>query len=128
MVSNLVIPALLEERRIDAVVDTAAKVTVVSLDWVRENRPSVRMGEKISLLNAAKGSLMEGWRLADQKFSCGGTEFLTDVIVAPIVEDMLLGLDFLKRNRIVIDMGDLTVLVNGTLVPALGKKTGDPLP
>ncbi len=125
MVSNLVITAVLEGRRIDAVVDTAAQVTVVSLDWIRENRPSVRMGEKISLLNAAKGSTMEGWRLAAQKFSCGGTEFLVDVIVAPIVDNMLLGLDFLKRNRIVIDLGDLTVLVNGKLVPALGKKTGD---
>ncbi len=33
-----------------------------------------------------------------RRFPAGGTEFLTDVIVAPIVDDMLLGLDYLKKK------------------------------
>ncbi len=46
--------------------DTAAQATVVGSDWLRSNRPYLQLGEKVSLLNAAKDSQVEGWRLRQQ--------------------------------------------------------------
>ena len=121
----LVLPAQFAGRRIEAVVDTAAQATVVGLDWLRSNRPHLQLGEKVSLLNAAKGSQMEGWKLRQQCLIFGDSRFTIDVIVTPISDDMLLGLDFLQRNGVVIDLAEGTVSVKGRVLEARGMRTQD---
>ncbi len=85
----------------------------------------MQLGEKVSLLNAAKGSQMEGWRLSQQCWIFGDSRFTIDVIVAPISDDMLLGLDFLQRNGVVIDLAEGTVSVKGRVLEARGMRTQD---
>ncbi len=67
--TSLVFPAVLERCSIRTVVDTAAQVMVVSIDWIRKFKPSLELGTPMSLLNAAKGSRMTGRRLPAQRFS-----------------------------------------------------------
>ncbi len=85
----------------------------------------MQLGEKVSLLNAAMGSQMEGWRLRQQCLIFGDSSFTIDVIVAPISDDMLLGLDFLQQNGVVINLAEGTVSVKGRVLEARGRRTQD---
>ncbi len=122
--TSLILQIKLAGCKIDAVIDTAAQVTVVSLDWIHSNRPDLELQSPVKLLNAAKSSQMTGWIIPQQDLVLGSSVFKIDVIAAPISDQMLLGLDFLKCYRIILDLGENTISVKDDRIVASGRKNG----
>ncbi len=122
--TSLILQTKLAGCKIDAVIDTAAQVTVVSLDWIHSNRPDLELQSSVKLLNAAKDSQTTGWRIPQQDLVLGSSVFKIDVIAAPISDLMLLGLDVLKCYRIILDLGENTISVKDDRIVASGRKNG----
>ncbi len=67
---------------------------------------------------------MTGWRIPQQDLVLGSSVFKVDIIAAPISDQMLLGLDVLKRHRIILDLGENTISVRDDRIVASGRKNG----
>lgn len=103
--TSLAIPVQLESiDRIFAVIDTAAQITVISSELYEELQMPNALAEKIQLTNAEKGSSMEGFILRSLNMRIGSTSYKLDVVVAPISDKMLLGLDFLQKYEAKLDL------------------------
>ena len=104
--SMIQVPITLEGREMKAVGDTAAQVTLISdkvyknLDW---KGPILK---KVTLQTAGRQLEIEGAITGPLLLNLGKQSYKEEVCVAPIVDEMLLGLDFLKKNNIIIDLSD----------------------
>ncbi len=96
----------------------------MSSDWVRVNRPDLKAHGPVILRNASKGSQMTEWRLPRQELVLGSSVFKIDLFAAPISDELLLGLDVLKRYRIILDLGENTNSVRDERIVATGRENG----
>lgn len=101
---SVVVPVKVDGVEVRAVVDTAAQSTIVSgqladqLEWSWEGvRPVV-------LSNAQVGAKMRGFCRGDVSLQVGDLDVKWPVVVAPIGDPLLLGLDFLVKYQAVIDL------------------------
>ncbi|VDH99672.1 Hypothetical predicted protein [Mytilus galloprovincialis] len=82
-----------------SVVDTAAEVTIIS-DKVFESfikKPPIK--RKTTMQAAGRGMHMDAFVVGPVELKIGERTYRTDIYVAPIDNDMLLGLDFLVRAK-----------------------------
>ncbi|KAH3808225.1 hypothetical protein DPMN_136578 [Dreissena polymorpha] len=93
------IPLKLQNIETNAVIDTAAKVTIIS-DRIYHRLPKPPRVIKKSRLNAAGSAMsMSGFVCGSLAIKLGESEFEENVNVAPIQDDMLLGLDFMRKHN-----------------------------
>ena len=101
-----------------AVVDTAAQVSVLSdTFWVRMGSPKLE-ANTMTLRNVQKGSAMIGRVLKNVKLHIGKKTYEWDLIVASILEDLILGIDFLKSVDCIVDLRKNVLIIKGEVVPA----------
>ena len=85
------------------VIDTGAVVCVVSSQFFRtipeSRRPLLRTPREPVKLGVANDGLLAVEGVATMKFTAGGRKFEWDMYIAPIVEDGLIGMDFLFANN-----------------------------
>ena len=102
---------------VDAVVDTAAMVTIIS-DAIYEKlspKPPV-IGSTV--MKAAGENLTFSAKLVGPiKFTTGSTTLQAHIFVGPITDDMLFGLELLKRVRAVIDIDKGWIRCNNEILP-----------
>ena len=98
---NLVIPAKIANKEINAVIDTAAQVTVLSLDLAKELYPR-RHFEQASLRGIGKQDV-EARYYSDLHLQIGSNQYTAGLFAADIQDQMLLGLDFLDTYGVEID-------------------------
>ncbi len=67
---------------------------------------------------------MTGWRISQQDLVLESSVFKIDVIAVPISDQMLLGLDVLKRYWIIPDLGENTISVKDDRIVASWWKNG----
>ena len=104
---TMVVPVYMGGRKISALVDTAAQVTLISSKlWGTLQVGFQKTSELMQLSNAEKDSCMEGQLYTHVGFALGGRKYISDVLAANIADDMILGLDFLKSNKCKIDLED----------------------
>ena len=117
---TMVVPVYMGGRKISAVVDTAAQVTLISSKlWGTLQVGSEKTPELVQLSNAEKDSCMEGQLYTHVGFALGGRKYFSDVVAANIADDMILGLDFLKSNKWKIDLEDDSLeMANGDKIYA----------
>ena len=111
--SSLIIPITLQDRSIKAVVDTAAMVTVISDEIYRGMKPNPPCIKATSLQTAGRDMKMAGRIIGPLLIKLGTVTFPTVVHVAPINNDMLLGLDFLLKIVANINLKKLHHLATG---------------
>jgi hypothetical protein len=75
---------------------------------------------------AGKGMQMNGYIAGPFQVVLGTHLFTVEIYVAPIEEDMLLGLDFLEANGVSLHLKEKELQISGEVIPmSLG--TGSPL-
>ena len=122
---TMMVPVWIGRRKIMAVVDTAAQVTLIN------RRLSQELGcedpvERVQLRNAQMDSWMDGGIVQHFGFQLGGRKYFWDVVEADIGDDFIIGIDFLKSVQCKIDLeGNILELGNGDRVQATMKQNGD---
>ena len=115
---SMEVPVWFGRRKVMAVVDTAAQVTIINRSL------SVELGceapvERVQLRNAKTDTWMDGGIVEGFGFWLGSRQYSWDVIEADIEDAFILGMDFLKSTRCKIDLGnDILELGSGDQVPA----------
>ena len=114
--TSLVVPAQVNGVKTNAVVDTAAQVSIISQELLAEMSSPLSAVEKVILRGAGKDSSMVATRYKDVPLIIGSTRYLWDVLAAPITDAFILGIDFLKAQGGKIDLAaNLLTLGNETL-------------
>ena len=111
--SSLRVPITLQDRSIKATIDTAAMVTVISDQIYKEMKPNPPCLKATTLQTAGRNMKMVGRIIGPVSIKLGNVIFPTLVHVAPINNDMLLGLDFLLRIGAGINLKERHLVVTG---------------
>ena len=104
-------------RLLRAVVDTAAQVTLISDKVLKKLEPTPLVIREVTLQNAGRDLPMKGVVVGPVTIQLGQLCVNEDVHVAPIEDDMLLGLDFLRRHKVDIHIKDLELIMEGQATP-----------
>ena len=112
-----IISIKLNNFRIDAIVDTAAQVTVVNNSLYEEISGPIESYESIRLKGAGNDQYFEGKFIPKQSLTIGNQNYLIDLYVAPISDDIILGADFLIQNKAKIDFASNKFRVENNQVP-----------
>ncbi|KAH3869052.1 hypothetical protein DPMN_032209 [Dreissena polymorpha] len=101
---------------VQAVIDTAAEVTLVSDRVLKKIPGDIPVLEQVSVMTAGLDLCMTGAIVGPVKNEIGGQTFIEKVYVAPIEDSMLLGLDFMRKHGIKIDIPRSTISIRDTEV------------
>ena len=102
---------------IKAVIDTAAEVTIIS-DKLYQNlpeKPSVI--RKVKMNTAGRDLSMTGCVCGPFSLILGGLNFFENVYVAPIQDDMLLGLDFMRKHKVLVNIPEEHISMGDIVIP-----------
>ena len=127
-VNDIRVQCLIDSKSIRAVIDTAADVTVIS-ESVYASLGSPTLVRKTKLRSAAEGQTFTAKVTGPVKFQIGDTLLFHSLYVAPIHDDMLLGMDVLNQLKAKIDLGKglLTIpLTNDIVRLSYNVNPGDP--
>jgi hypothetical protein len=120
------VPVEVQGMHLQAVVDTAAQVTLVSEEFYKSLDPAPPIRMEVVMNTAGKGMQMNGYIAGPFQVVLGTHLFTVEISVAPIEEDMLLGLDFLEANGVSLHLKEKELQISGDVIPmSLG--TGSPL-
>ena len=122
---GLFIPIQVNGNIVEAIVDTGADVTVLSRSFTTDIGLPSTNASKACLLNAESGKEMEADMNVEVDLKLGKTEIAWKVCIAPIRDDVLIGMDFLKEvdGIIMTRQGDL--LIKDELIPGRYSKETD---
>ena len=123
--TSLVVPAKCGKFEIDAVVDTAAQATLISeslFSKLSHMYPKAKQGKTMSLKGLGDQPV-EAQAIPGFKFRLGDKYFQWTVLVAPMTDEMILGLDFLKYHHANMDLAGNKVSIEGVDLNAFLKKT-----
>lgn len=110
---TMVVPVHVGGTKVSAVVDTAAQVTLLNENlWEQMDININEPPERVQLSNAEEGSIMEGLLYSHVGFQLGGQKYFSEVVVAKIADDMILGLGFLKAETRSINFHDDSLDMN----------------
>ncbi|XP_070546257.1 uncharacterized protein [Ptychodera flava] len=119
------VPISVEDQEIQAVVDTAAEVTIISdrLYHGLADRPPVI---KVTTMQTAGREMgMKAYQVGPVTSQLGTTQFTENVYVAPIGDDMLFGADSMRSRLIVLDMLNNRLMFDDETVPMVFGRKGN---
>ena len=121
---TMLVPITVARRRVAAVVDSGAQVTLMSRRL--GDQLELKRGKTIQLKNAQVGSTMEGVVIDHFGFQLGGRKYFTSIVVADIEDDFILGMDFMKHEECRINLAvDCLEMGNGDFIHAMMKVADD---
>jgi hypothetical protein len=112
-VNNLIIPILINGTAVDAVVDTAAQVTLLGDDFARKLDPPVIFTDSVLLKGAGTNNNIPARYTDGTTVTVGKTETKWRIIVAKITDPVILGLNLLTKFDAVIDLTDFSITIKG---------------
>ena len=115
--SMIKVRVTLEDKEISAIVDTAAQVTIVSDKVFEKLNWKGPVLKKVVLQTAGRQLKIDGSIVGPLRLKLGNKTYEERVYVAPIMDDLLLGLDFLSRNDIIINLKSGHLQVQDQLIP-----------
>ena len=95
----LQVPVHIQGQSFNAIIDTAAEVTLLSDKVYHELQNKPTKIRRFILNGAGRDMQMTGHKLEPTAFNLGLFEFKDTIHVAPIQDKMLIGLDFLNRHN-----------------------------
>ena len=99
-----------------AAVDTAAEVTIISDKVFESLKKKPPMLRETVMHAAGRGMKMKTLVVGPVKLRIGTKLYETDVYVAPIDDDMLLGLNFMEAYSVTVDLEKLTFNIGGEML------------
>ena len=112
--------------QLQAVVDTAAQVTLVSEEFYKSLDPAPPIRKEVVMNTAGKGMQMDRYIAGPFQVVLGTHQFSVEIYVTPIEEEMLLGLYFLEANGVSLHLKEKELQIAGEVIPmSLG--AGSPL-
>ena len=107
---------------IEATVDTAADVTIVADHiWKKFDNPPATI-HKVVMHTAGKEQTLQASRVGPVRIQLGQYNSLEPVYSAPIQDDMLLGLDYLKKHKAKVDLDQEKLWLHGECLPLISGK------
>lgn len=119
---SLLLPVSIEGLKTQAVVDTAAMVTMISSTFFERLGIANGPVEEVTLRGVADIPV-RAHRYSGIKLALGRTSYPTDVFVAPMKDPVLLGLDFLSRHGCHVNLQQNTVTLYGEELQATLKRS-----
>ncbi len=116
------IPVNIRGTKVLSVVDTAAQGTLISDTLMNKLKLSYSCHDPIMVRGIGQ-KVVKGHLLKGLKIQIGSKTFVKDVIVIPMKDDMILGLDFLRQISAVIDIKANVVIVGDEIIPAVLKQS-----
>jgi hypothetical protein len=127
--SNVVmfrVPVEVQGMQLQAVVDTAAQVTLVSEEFYKLLDPAPPIRKEVVMNTAGKGMQMDRYIAGPFQVVLGTHQFSVEIYVTLIEEEMLLGLYFLEANGVSLHLKEKELQIAGEVIPmSLG--AGSPL-
>ena len=117
---TLVVKLTINTEDVEAVVDSEAQVSVLSKGFYDSLGDKPPITEKIRLIGASASGVMIASRIDDVCVGLCGVQNKQSMYVADINDKCILGLDYLKTNKAVIDL-DKGVLLLGDMRIITGK-------
>ncbi len=111
---------------LNAVVDTAAQVTILSDKIYCGLDPKPGVKKHVVLQTAGRQLKITGHVVGPLAIKLGKGVYTEDVIVAPIQDDMLLGLDFMLKHDVSINLPRAHVLLGGEEIPMVINQSTEP--
>ena len=116
--SRFSLPVKVCGQEVEAIVDTAAEVTIISDKFYQNLKNKPALIKDVKLMTAGREMMMKGLRVGPAELTVGAKKYSVNLTVAPIENDMLLGFDILyHQGKAVLDMGDSTLLFDGQRLP-----------
>jgi len=115
---NLVLKITINGEPVEALIDTAAQVTVINEKFANTLEIPLKIGHRVSLKGAGNDTSIRA-RYADKVvINIGQTETRWRIIVADISDPVIIGLDLLKHLKAIIDLVDFNIIIKGEKIPA----------
>ena len=115
--SDIRVKCVVQECPLDAVIDTAADVTVISELFYNSLPNPPAISEVVFLRAAAEGQTFRAQVTHEACVKIGPMTIRCRLHVAPIQDNMLLGMDLLQRLQATIDLKNGFLSMNGSLIP-----------
>ncbi|XP_033750574.1 uncharacterized protein LOC117334856 [Pecten maximus] len=112
----IVIPVLVHGKKINAIIDTASEVKLISDKVYQGLQDPPVVIEEFTLRGAGKEMEMKGCLLDLARLELDGLSF-QEMYVAPIEGDMLIGLDLMAKHKASVDMKENTFHIQDRTVP-----------
>lgn len=106
--STVTIPVRVEDVMVEAIVDSAAQVTIISDRVFAQLKNPPAKVRSVRLDTAGRQMSMQGFIAEPIRLGIGTGQYKGPIYVAPIEQDMLFGMDLITRGRSIIDVGNGT--------------------
>ena len=107
-----------QEQPVVCVVDSGAEV-IISDNCFQSLEGKSLIKRKTTMHAAGRGMQMDAFVAGPFDLNVGSTTYRTDIYVAPIDDEMLLGLDFIFKFKAILDCAKQILFINGETVPLI---------
>ena len=104
-VSKFTVPVQVDGVAVEAILDSAAEVTIISDQIYESLTPPPKKLYDVRLDTAGRQLSMKGFVTGLVKLKIGRSTYNGQVYVAPTEQDILFGVDIMRKRSAVIDMG-----------------------
>ena len=102
--SHIKIPVTVQGKAVNGIVDTASEVTILSDKFYDSLPTKPDVIKEITLYTAGRDLSMKGFLLEPTTIEKDGLVFKENLYVAPLGDAMLIGLDFMSKHQVMVDM------------------------
>ncbi|CAG2206795.1 unnamed protein product [Mytilus edulis] len=114
---SLILPIKIGSMTVNAVIDTAAQVSVLNRTVFDKMDPKPRLTDYVNLKGITKDSHMLARVAKDIPIKIGKTLSYWNMVIADIPDTVLLGIDFLEHNKVIIDLQKNSIHLNNEFLP-----------
>lgn len=113
----ITVPVSVHGKRINAIIDTASEVTLISDKLYNSFQSPPSVLEEFTLRGAGREMEMKGYLIDLTSIDLDGLKFKEKLYVAPIEDEMLIGLDFMTTFQATVDMKGNTFCIQDRKIP-----------
>ena len=121
----LYLPIKIANREVFALVDSGSMHSIISKNLMEKLQGDLTVKETGVKLKAAGGTPIYVQGEVHDKVGVGGREMGVTLVVAHILEDIIIGSDFLTENGATLDFQNLVLTMRGNEVPVVRIKKGE---
>ncbi|CAC5417076.1 TRPT1 [Mytilus coruscus] len=118
------VPVKVQGQSLFAVVDTAAKVTLISEEVYKYLKAVPPVLKEVIMHTAGRGMQMNGFIVGPTEIQLGARVMEAKIYVAPISDDMLLGFDLLRERGVALDMLEGHLKIGDEVIPMTSGAVG----
>jgi hypothetical protein len=112
---------------VQAVVDTGAEVSVLSKRVYDQLDPKPSIKQYVTMTQTGENAKMNGFIVGPVEMQLGSTGYCGDLYVAPLQDQMLLGMEFLHRRKARLDLENGVMTLDRGTVPMMFGRAEGPL-